>query len=209
MTEKEELELILRLLKKHGLPLSPILEYSIQERLSLFKEESEKEPVGIVLKELSSHKERTPLSDYEEMFSRLSVNILGGKKAPNKAILLLAIMQRIENGDMMENKIFPNSDIKNEFMLQWLKFFPNTFVPSLWKPYYHLCSEPFYYFKEMNSIQDLEIISNYRGTMSIGNLRSLIQYSYLDSDLFDYMCDTTSREYLRNVLIKNYIEKLK
>lgn len=208
MTEKEELELILRLLKKHGLPLSPILEYSIQERLSLLQEESDKVSDGLAFEELSCHKERIPLSDYEEMFSCLSVSLSGGKKAPNKAVLLLAIMYRIEKGDMMDNKIYPNSDISKAFMLQWLKFFPYTLVPSLWKPYYHLCSEPFYHFKEKNNIQDLEILANHRGTMSIGNLRSLIQYSYLDSDLFDYMCDATSRERLRNVLIKNYIEKL-
>ena len=208
MTEKEELELIMKLLQKHGLPLSPILEYSIQERLSLFQEESDKVSGGLVLEELSSTKERIPLIEYEKMFSHLSVNIVGGKKAPNKAILLLAIMQRIEKDDMRENKIYPNSDITKAFMLQWLKFFPHTRVPSLWKPYYHLCSEPFYHFKEKNNIQDLEILANHRGTMSIGNLRSLIQYSYLDSDLFDYMCDATSRERLRNVLIKNYIENL-
>ena len=209
MTDKEELELILRLLKKHGLPLNPILEYSIQERLSLYQEESNSVAYGHVCEELSSHKERIPLSFYEEIFSRLSVSLLGGKKAPNKAILLLVIMHRIEKGDMMENKIYPNSVIKDEFMLQWTKFFPYTRVPSLWKPYYHLCSEPFYHFKEKSSIQDLEIINNHKGTMSIGNLRSLIQYSYLDPDLFDYMCDATSRERLRNVLIKNYIEDLK
>ena len=208
MTEKEELELIMKLLQKHGLPLSPILEYSIQERLSLFQEESDKVSDGLVLEELSSTKERIPLIEYEKMFSHLSVNIVGGKKAPNKAILLLAIMQRIEKDDIRENKIYPNSDITKAFMLQWLKFFPHTRVPSLWKPYYHLCSEPFYHFKEKNSIQDMEILTNHRGTMSIGNLCSLIQYSYLDSDLFDYMCDATSRERLRNVLIKNYIENL-
>ena len=209
MTEKEELELILRLMKKHGLPLSPILAYSIQERLSLFQEESEKVSDGLVFEELSSHKEKTSLCDYEEMFSHLSVSLIGGKKAPNKAILLLAIMHRIEKGDMMENKIYPNSDTTKAFMLQWLRSFPNTRVPSLWKPFYHLSSEPFYHFKEMNSTQDLEILINHRRTISIGNLRSLIQYSYLDSDLFDYMCDATSRARLRNVLIKNYIENHK
>lgn len=208
MTEKEELELILRLLRKHGLPLSPILEYAIQERLSILQEESDKVSDGLVFEELSSNKGRTPLSDYEEMFSRLSVGIVNGNKVPNKAILLLAIMQRIEKGYMTENKIYPNSEIKSEFKIQWQNFFPGTKVPSIWNPYYHLRSEPFYHFKEKNSIKDLKIINNHKGTMSIVNLRNLIQYSYLESDLFDYMCDATFRERLRNVLIKNYIEKL-
>ena len=35
MTPREELELILTLIKKHSLPLSPILEYAIKEKLSV------------------------------------------------------------------------------------------------------------------------------------------------------------------------------
>lgn len=206
MTDKEELELILRLIKKHGLPLSPIMEYSIQERLSFFQKESDFVSDRLGCKERSFHKEKTPLSEYEEMFSNLSVSIVGGKKVPNKAILLLAIMQSIEKDEIRENKIFPYSDITKAFMLQWLKYFQHIPIPSLWTPYYHLLSEPFYHFREKNSIQDLEIISKYKGTMSIGKLRSLIQYAYMDSVLFDYMRDEASRERLRNILIKNYIE---
>ena len=33
MSDKDELEMILRLIAKQGLPLSPILEYAIKERL--------------------------------------------------------------------------------------------------------------------------------------------------------------------------------
>ena len=33
MTTKEELELVLQIMKKHDLPMSPILEYAIQEKL--------------------------------------------------------------------------------------------------------------------------------------------------------------------------------
>lgn len=62
MTDKEELELILRLIKKHGLPLSPIMEYSIQERLSFFQEESDFVSDRLGCKERSFHKEKTPLS---------------------------------------------------------------------------------------------------------------------------------------------------
>ena len=38
MTKREELELILELLRKHDLPLSPILEYAIRERIEEYTE---------------------------------------------------------------------------------------------------------------------------------------------------------------------------
>ena len=36
MTPREELELILTLIKKHSLPLSPILEYAIKEKMEQY-----------------------------------------------------------------------------------------------------------------------------------------------------------------------------
>ena len=33
MTTKEELELVLQIMKKHNLPMSPILEYAIKEKI--------------------------------------------------------------------------------------------------------------------------------------------------------------------------------
>ena len=38
MKEREELELILNLMKKYNLPLSPILEYAIKEKMEEFSE---------------------------------------------------------------------------------------------------------------------------------------------------------------------------
>ena len=41
MKEREELELILNLMRKYNLPLSPILEYAIQEKMEEFPAEEQ------------------------------------------------------------------------------------------------------------------------------------------------------------------------
>lgn len=205
MTDKEELKLILRLVKKHGLPISPIMEYSIQERLSLLEYESDNVSDGLLCEELSGPKGRTSLNEYERMFSSLSVNVFNGVKAPNKAILLLSLIRLIETNAIKRNCFMADRNLSLAFDEQWQKYYKGSKTPSVWTPYYRLRTEPFWHFMPNGGNELLEEINKEPDKMSIGKLRNLIQYAYLDSDLFDYMCNEASRERLRIVLIKNYI----
>lgn len=205
MTDREELELILRLIKKHGLPISPIMEYSIQERLSLLEYRSDDVSVSHVCEEQSVSKGRIPLDKYEKMFSTLSVNVFNGVKAPNKAILLLSLIRLIETNTIKRNCFMAEKNLSLAFNEQWQKYYKGSKTPSVWTPYYRLRTESFWHFMPNGGNEQIEEINKEPDKMSIGKLRNLIQYAYLDSDLFDYMCNETSRERLRIVLIKNYI----
>ena len=207
MTDKEELELILRLLKKHGLPLSPILEYSIQERLSLYQEESNSVAYGHVCEELSSHKERIPLIEYEKMFANLNVNVHVGKAAPNKAILLLSIIKLLEDEDLIENCIIPNKSLSKAFDEQWQYYFKNSKTPSTWTPYYRMRTEPFWHFKPNGGEELISEINREPDKMTIGRLRSLIKYVSIDKSLWEYMHKEFSRNRLRELLINKYIKQ--
>ena len=207
MTDKEELELILRLLKKHGLPLSPILEYSIQERLSLYQEESNSVAYGHVCEELSSHKERIPLIEYEKMFANLNVNVHVGKAAPNKAILLLSIIKLLEDEDLIENCIIPNKSLSKAFDEQWQYYFKNSKTPSAWTPYYRMRTEPFWHFKSNGCNELIDEINREPDKMTIGKLRSLIKYAYIDESLWEYLHKEYYRRRLREILVNNYIKQ--
>lgn len=207
MTEKEELELILKLLQKHGLPLSPILEYSIQERLSLFQEESDKVSDGLVFEEFSSNKERIPLSDYEEMFANLNVNVSVGKAAPNKAILLLLTIKLLEDEELIENCIISNKTLSKAFDEQWQYYFKNSKTPSAWTPYYRMRTEPFWHFKSNGCNELIDEINREPDKMTIGKLRSLIKYAYIDESLWEYLHKEYYRRRLREILVNNYIKQ--
>ena len=207
MTEKEELELILKLLQKHGLPLSPILEYSIQERLSLFQEESDKVSDGLVFEEFSSNKERIPLSDYEEMFANLNVNVSVGKAAPNKAILLLLTIKLLEDEELIENCIISNKTLSKAFDEQWQYYFKNSKTPSAWTPYYRMRTEPFWHFKPNGCNELIDEINREPDKMTIGKLRSLIKYAYIDESLWEYLHKEYYRRRLREILVNNYIKQ--
>lgn len=208
MTEKEELETIVRLINKYGLPLSPILEYAINERLEHVDNSYEyNELSNSIVRDCysSAPEHRTQLLEYEKTFANLSVSMTGGRKAPNKAVLLLAVMKLIEDGQIVKNEILPSNKIIVAFSEQWNRYFGSLKVPSLWKPYYHLKSDMFWHFKPSGDENRLMELFNYGGTVSIGKLRPLIKYAFLDSELFDYMRDENSRNRLRNVLINTYI----
>ena len=207
MTDKEELELILRLLKKHGLPLSPILEYSIQERLSLYQEESNSVAYGHVCEELSSHKERIPLIEYEKMFANLNVNVHVGKAAPNKAILLLLTIKLLEDEELIENCIISNKTLSKAFDEQWQYYFKNSKTPSAWTPYYRMRTEPFWHFKSNGCNELIDEINREPDKMTIGKLRSLIKYAYIDESLWEYLHKEYYRRRLREILVNNYIKQ--
>lgn len=204
MTDKEELELVLRLINKHHLPLSPILEYAIRERIEAYSDlcvASE----NVVCENSIIYNNKNDIEQYLNYFSKLSVNITKNKKAPNKAVLLLAIMSLIEHGELTENRISPNLMITEAFGKQWQKCFPGTLIPSLRFPYYHMKSEPFWHFMPKGDARQIDELNSFRGTMPISTLRTLVEYAYLDDALFHYMQNSEARSKLRDALIRNYI----
>lgn len=203
MTNIEELHLVEELLKKHNLPLSPILEYAIKERKEQYAIEkndilvvSEDEPVFGVYKELE---------DYIQEFSNLSVGVVKGKKLPHKAILLLSIMNLIEKGSITENKIPLDRVIANAFSICWKNHYNDTKLPSLWVPFWYLKSESFWHFQANGNEELLLGLLQFGGHPSVGQMRPVIKYAYFDNALFSYLENDGCREKLKAVLVNTYL----
>lgn len=203
MTKIEELYHIKELLKKHDLPISPILEYAIKERELAYLKEME---------DLNVLREQTPqfniykqLNDYCTEFSQLSVGVSGGRKLPHKAIVLLSIMKLIEAGSINENRIELDKVIANQFTELWRIFMGTEKCPSVWTPIWYLKSESFWHFKSNGDEGLLERLLNFAGHPSIGQMRSVIKYAYLDDTLFNFMQNNLDRQQLREVLLNTYL----
>lgn len=203
MSDKDELEMILRLIAKQGLPLSPILEYAINERLEQCVEGTNDN----LSKGLTSTEMDIPFIDYEKMFANLNVNVFEGKAAPNKAILLLAIIKLLEDEELIENCIVPDKTLAKAFDEEWQYYFKNRKTPSAWTPYYRMRTEPFWHFKPNGGDELISEINREPDKMTIGKLRSLIKYAYIDKSLWGYMQEDLSRCQLRELLINKYIKQ--
>lgn len=202
MSDKDELEMILRLILKHGLPLSPILEYAINERMEQYAEETDDNH-----KDISANEIDIPLIEYEKMLSNLNVNVSVGKAAPNKAILLLSIIKLLEDEELIENCIIPNKTLSKAFDEQWQYYFKNSKTPSAWIPYYRMRTEPFWHFKPNGGNELIDEINKEPDKMTIGKLRSLIKYAYIDESLWWYLRNELSRRRLRELLVNKYIKQ--
>ncbi len=146
MTKIEELHHIIELIKKHNLPLSPILEYAIKERQDL-----------------------------------------------------------IETGVIEENKISLEKRISSVFISTWKQYFKEAKVPSVWTPFWYMKSESYWHFKSNGNDRLLEGLLNFAGHPSIGQMRAVIKFAYLDDNLFRYIQNEEERMRLKEVLIKTYI----
>lgn len=207
MSTVQELSLILGLIKKHNLPLSPILEYAIKDKLAQHSD------LELYCKGDSSQVDNPyvvfnkSLEEYASDFGSLSVAISKGKKLPHKAILLLAIIQLIENGELQSNMIPLDNTISDSFVQCWRKYFDSK-PPTVWTPFYHLKGEPFWHFKAKDTDERLKMLLSFGGTPSIGKMRPVIEHAYVDEDLFVFFRNKLDREVLKSVLMDTYIIQL-
>lgn len=208
MKERKELELILSLIKKHNLPLSPILEYAIKERQDQYiKAESLENGVAMVCEPQPDFAVYKELEDYRKEFACLSVGVVGGRKLPHKAILLISIMHLIETGAIEENKIPLDKEISSVFVSTWKTYFNDAKVPSVWTPFWYMKSEPFWHFKAAESEDVLSALLSFAGHPSIGQMRPVIKHAFFDDVLFNYMQIERNRKQLTEVLLKTYINE--
>ena len=202
MTTREELELVLQIMKKHDLPMSPILEYAIKEKIDSDKSSTTlplnstpvKEPVNVVTN-----------ASYIEIFRKLSTGVQNGKKLPHKAVLLLSILTLIENGTITENKIHLDKSIANTFASTWGNYLQNNKIPSVWIPFWYMKSEPFWHFKALADENILQNLLCFAGHPSVGQMRSVIKYAYVDEQLFSLMKDRKERSKMKEALIETYL----
>ena len=202
MTTKEELELVLQIVKKHDLPMSPILEYAIKEKIDGNKSSTTlplnstpvKEPFNVVTN-----------ASYVEIFRNLSTGVQNGKKLPHKAVLLLSILTLVENVTITENKIHLDKIIANTFASTWGEYLHNTKTPSVWIPFWYMKSEPFWHFKALADENILQNLLCFAGHPSVGQMRNVIKYAYVDEQLFSLMQDREERLKLKKALIETYL----
>ena len=202
MTTKEELELVLQIVKKHDLPMSPILEYAIKEKIDGNKSSTTlplnstpvKEPFNVVTN-----------ASYVEIFRNLSTGVQNGKKLPHKAVLLLSILTLVENVTITEIKIHLDKIIANTFASTWGEYLHNTKTPSVWIPFWYMKSEPFWHFKALADENILQNLLCFAGHPSVGQMRNVIKYAYVDEQLFSLMQDREESSKLKNALIETYL----
>ena len=144
---------------------------------------------------------------YDEMLKQLKLGFRDGKAATSKPVYVLSIIESINDNQLTENKIyFNNENIKThykEFSERYKGQITTPFLPFFIRPFYHLSSEPFY------SLiwKDDTVPPPNSHTPSAKYLRENLEYAKLDDDLWELLQDSENRAYLKQTLVKTYLNE--
>jgi putative restriction endonuclease len=141
------------------------------------------------------------LGYYAKKFERLRVDRAHGV-APHKPILLLSVMEQIERGVMAQNRIEMNPALVQTFLKYWAYLGSPTHNPDISRPFFHLKSGKFWHHWPNRGFE--QVLSSGQKLKTFAEVRRVIQFAYLDEDLFDFLRDAHSREGLRRVLVSRW-----
>lgn len=145
----------------------------------------------------------TKILDYfVEKFSNLKRDTAHGEQAPNKPILLLAIIQLFENQIITNNQIFITAELTHAFSRIWNAFVTNKDKhPRFALPFYHLKNEKGNWWNLVPN-SGCEIWLDISGSMrTFSNLSAAVAYAEINSDLAELLKNAATREILKQVLL--------
>ena len=138
------------------------------------------------------------INEYINLFTKLKrAHQYGG--APHKPILLLSIIDSIERGFIKSERIYITAELITLYRSNWNIWVKTPHLINFSLPFYHLSSEPFWRLINKPGINIPLTKKN-----SIKSFQGLIQsvdYANIDSDLFFYLNNKSTRDKLRETII--------
>jgi len=146
----------------------------------------------------------TILQKYVQKMENLRVDRAHGV-APHKPLLLLAVIELIEQGQIQENKIVLSPELAETFLKYWSKVTDRK--PNLALPFFHLKSEGFWHHHANAGYETALGVATRIPTVT--RLREVVAYANLDDELFVLLTVPHDREVLRQTLVRTYLPDFK
>ncbi len=141
---------------------------------------------------------------YQDKLCRLNVDRSSGHPKPHKVCLLFAIMDLIKNGQVIKNEFIINEELKDAFSIHFEKLKKGNDADKINQPFYHLHNDGIWHFKiKAGKQSDYDILKATGGTPSAKVLFEVIDYAYLDDDLFSYFQNELTRAAAKEILLEN------
>ena len=127
----------------------------------------------------------------------------GSHERPHKPVLLLAILDLLDRGQITQNAIPLNPDLVKTFKRYFDVVRQSDDQPSIENPYYHLCGDGFWQLAPGPGNRLIYEPGNASRPPSIKILKAT--HGHFDDDLWNgFLSDAHSRHQLREVLIARY-----
>jgi len=147
------------------------------------------------------------LDDYLKKFTKLRAGVSHGHVKPHKPVMLLVILSLIENSKITSNRI----DYSPQLLELFKKFFDivrseqDALNPLL--PFFYLRGDGFFHHQPFKNSEQSYNALNDPG--SIKKFTGIVDYTYLDEELWTYLQDQAALNMLRDGLIQSYFPRYK
>lgn len=144
------------------------------------------------------------LNEYKKKFASLHTAIVKGKKAPHKALLLMAIMDAAADQCYeCEPVIMLDEELIGYFKNCVSRFKIEGNIPNICMPFFHLKKESFWHPNYNTGYNESSLPTSYT-TCAINKIMSSVT---IDKELWILIRDENTRNDLKDILIQNYINQ--
>jgi predicted restriction endonuclease len=113
-------------------------------------------------------------------------------------------MDLIKNGQAIKNEFIINDELKDAFSFHFERLKKGNDADKIIQPFYHLHNDGIWHFKiKAGKQDDYDILKATGSTPSIKALFEVIDYAYLDDELFKYFQNQLTRATAKEVLLEN------
>jgi len=130
----------------------------------------------------------------------LKRNKTGRFYAPHKPVLLLAIVDLVEAGEINQPRFEVTDSLIEAFTLEWKRHVPlsGIFVAKPWNPIHHIEDEIVH--RQLRPGKDPA-----RYATSVQQCKEFYEYLELNNELFSALQTAENRAYLRNQIVAAYL----
>ncbi|MDE0013090.1 MAG: HNH endonuclease [Candidatus Poribacteria bacterium] len=140
------------------------------------------------------------LQEYLQMIE----NLRRYPNAPYKPCLLLAIIQLIEQGDILENRIRLSNHLKDAFA-RYVAQIPGWDPKNIRNPFYHLKNDGFWHLTpNVDCVENLSSLMGSSRSPSSRQLHELVDYGCFDEPFFLFLTQPDERTIIRQTIIRKY-----
>lgn len=147
--------------------------------------------------------------DYIEAFANLRTNNKWGRKSPQKAVLMLTVIELYEKNVLSDNEIYYDDTLKATFPQVWKRVLPNDPIShsDAYLPFWYLQADPFWHIVPKRGKEDiLSLMQDDNVKPSESKLYDSVRCAELDDDLYFLMTIPSGRSSLKRILLETYTE---
>ena len=137
---------------------------------------------------------------YKTAILQLKRGNYNGHVSNAKTYYLLSILERIDKGLLVDNKIKFDDEAKKFYETQCLAY--KDVVTPFVKPYFHLSSSLFYHIKWNKGTK----VESYAKTPSGKFLKEKSEYAYLDDSFWELLKGAEYRKEIKQLIVKTFLK---